>query len=92
MMNRTLQYVKNIKLNPLVNKTLANEGKKKYNLINIKNLRKNYHHITIRKFGTIPPSFKTGSSYDPPQPPFDNRWIIVATLICGAGFTLKKNQ
>lgn len=28
MMNRTIQYFKNIKLNPLVNKTLANEDKK----------------------------------------------------------------
>lgn len=57
MMNRTIQYFKDIKLNPLVNKTLANEGKKTYNLINIKNRKKIYQHITIRKFGTRHLSF-----------------------------------
>ena len=90
MMNRALQYFKNIKFNPLVIKTLANEGKKKSNLINIKNRTKNYQHMTIRKFGTRPLSFKSGPFNDPPEPPFDNRWIIAAAFICGGAFTLKK--
>ena len=43
MMNRTLQYFKNIKFNPLVNKTITNEGKKKMAINSIKNhTKQNY--------------------------------------------------
>ena len=91
-MNRTLQYFKNIRFNPLVNKTIANDANKKYNLNNVKNRTKNYQQITIRKFGTRPLSFGTGRHSDPPKPPSDNRWIIMATIICGTGFTLQKKR
>ena len=90
MMNRTLQYFKNIKFNSLINKAIVNEGKKKYAINNIKNRTKNYQQMTIRKFGTRPLSFKSGPFNDPPEPPFDNRWIIAAAFICGGAFTLKK--
>ena len=44
MMNRTLQYFKNIKFNPLVNKTITNEGKKKMAINSIKNhTKQNYY-------------------------------------------------
>jgi hypothetical protein len=92
MMNLTLQYFKNIKFNPLLNKSLVNQGKKKYAITNIKNRTKNYQHMTIRKFGTKtrPLSFNTGPFNKPPEPPFDGRWIIAAAIICGGYFNLKK--
>jgi hypothetical protein len=91
-MNRTLHYFKNIKFNPLVNKTLANECKKKNNIINNENLTKKYQYMTIRKFGTKtrPLSFNTGPFNKPPEPPFDGRWIIAAAIVCGSYFNLKK--
>ena len=93
MMNRTLQYFKNIKFNSLLNKAIVNEGKKKYAINNIKTRTKNYQQMTIRKFGTKtrPLSFNNGPFNNPPEPPFDNRWIIAAAIVCGTVFSLKKN-
>lgn len=90
-MNRTLQYFNKIKLNSLVNKTIANYGKKKFT-INIKYTRQHYQHLIKRQISTKsrPLSFNTGPSNQPPQPPFDNRWIIAAALICGNVFNLQK--
>lgn len=93
MMNRTLQYFKNIKLNSSVNKTIANYGKKK---ITINNPRKNHHLLIKRQISTKsrPLSFNTKTFNQPPQPPFDNLWIIAAALICGTyfNFTNKKTK
>ena len=90
-MNRTLQYFNNIKLNSLVNKTIANYGKKKIT-INIKLTTKNHQYLIKRQMSTKsrPLSFNTGPFNQPPQPPFDNRWIIAAALICGTVFNLQK--
>jgi hypothetical protein len=82
MMNRTLQYFKNIKFNTVIKNALANQGKKKYNTYNIKNRVKNCQQMTIRKFGTGTGSFN--------KPPFDNSWIIAAAFICGCMFNLKR--
>jgi hypothetical protein len=93
MMNRTLQYFKNIKFNPSVNKTIVNEGKKKMTIIANKTLTKKlYQHFAIRTHTTKsrPLSFNNGPFNQPPEPPFDNRWIIAATMICGTYFTIKK--
>ncbi len=85
MMNRTLRYFKNIKFNPLVIKTLSNEGKKKFNLINVKN----YQHITIRKFGTktTSNSFNTRDFNQPPEPP---SWMFAVAIIYGIYFSFQK--
>jgi hypothetical protein len=84
-MYRTLQYFKNIKFNPLVIKTLANEGKKKSNLINIKN----YQHTIIRKFGTktTSNSFNTRDFNQPPEPP---SWMFAVAVISGIYFSFQK--
>jgi len=55
MINSTLQYFKNIKFNPLVNKTVVNEGKKKYTINKIKN----YQQINYQKMSTRHISFNT---------------------------------
>jgi len=65
MMNRVLHYFKNIKFNHLVNKTTANQCKKKY-----------YHHISVRKF-----SKTTGMFNDRNSPNNDNWRIIYATIL-----------
>jgi len=81
MLNRTLHYFKTIKFNQLVNNTLANEGKKKINLNNVKKSDKNFQRITIRKFGIGHFNYSS-------EPPFNNYWIIIAAFICGGSFTL----
>ncbi len=64
MMNCNLRYLKNIKFNPLVIKTLANEGKKKYNTYYIKNNIKNCQKMIIRKMST-----KSCGDCPGPKPP-----------------------
>jgi hypothetical protein len=86
MMNRTLQYFKNIRFNSLVNKTIANDAKKKYNINNVKNRTKKYQQITIRNFTTGRSAFGN----ETPEPPFDNRLILAAAIVCGTAFTFKK--
>lgn len=93
-MNRTLQYFKNIKFNPLVTKTIANQGKKKMTIVANKNRTKNYHHyLIVRKYTTKtrPLSFNTGP-FNNPEPPNDPRWIIVAAIGCGILFKLEENS
>lgn len=93
MMNRTLQYFKNIKFNPLVNRTIANQGKKNMAVNIIKNRTKNYpQYLSIRKYSTKtrPLSFNTGPFNDS-KPPNNNHWIIAASIICGTAFTVQKN-
>lgn len=87
-MNRTLNYFKNIKFNPLVNKTIAAEGKKKMTIISNKNRTKNYQYLLVRKYTTKtrPLSFNTGQ----PEPPNDPLWIIAAAIGCGSYFVIKK--
>ena len=63
-MNRVLHYFKNIKLNPLVNKTNFEKGKKKYSGKNA-TIRKN-----VRQFSTY-------NKQTPPPPPGDPLWFIV---------------
>ena len=64
-MNRVLHYFKNIKLNPLVNKTNFEKGKKKYSGKNA-TIRKN-----VRQFSTY--------NKQTPPPPDDPFWLIVIT-------------
>ena len=93
-MNRVLHYFKNIKFNALVNKTIANQGKKKYAVNIIKNHKKNYQqHISVRKFTTKtrPFSFNTGPFNDP-KPPNNPFWIIIAAAGCGIWFKLINNK
>jgi hypothetical protein len=71
-MNRTLQYLKNIKYNQLLNKVIANKGKKKYS-INITHRTPNYQQNTIRKFTTNP-------SFNNPRNPPDK--LIFISLLC----------
>ena len=85
MMNRTLRYFKNIKFNPLVIKTLSNEGKKKFNLINVKN----YQHITIRKFGTKT-RYHSSNTRDFNQPPEPPSWMFATAFILGIYFSFQK--
>lgn len=91
MMNRTLQYFKNIKFNPLVNKTIAAEGKKKNVIIANKNRTKNHQYLLVRKYTTKtrPLSFNTGP-FNQPEPPNDPFWIIIAAAGCGSYFAIKK--
>jgi hypothetical protein len=62
-MNRVLHYFKNIKLNPLVNKTNFEKGKKKYSGKNAG------PKTTIRQFSTY--------NKQTPPPPGDPLWFIV---------------
>lgn len=92
MINRTLQYFKNIKFNSFINKTLANQGKKKMMIINIKNKQKNIHQYSqIRKMSSRTFSFNSRPFNENPKPPFDGRWIAIAAFMCGTYFTFKKN-
>lgn len=88
-MNRTLQYFKNIKFNPLVNKTIANEGKKKMAIIATKNRTKNHQYLLVRKYTTKtrPLSFNTGP-FNQPEPPNDPFWMIIAAAGCGIWFKI----
>lgn len=94
MMNRTLQYLKNIKFNPLVTKNIANQCKKKIDFITNKNRTKNYHqYLVVRKYTTKtrPLSFNTGP-FKQPDPPNDHHWIIAAAMMCCSYFTIKKKN
>lgn len=94
MMNRTLQYLKNIKFNPLVIKTIANQGKKKIAIIANKNHTKNYHqYLVVRKYTTKtrPQSFNT-QSFNQPEPPNNSFWIIIAAAGCGILFKVQENS
>lgn len=90
-MNRTLQYLKNIKFNHLVNKTIANEGKRKIAIMSNKNRKKDYQKMSIRKYSSKsrPLSFNTGP-FNNPDPPNDPKWIIPISIICGVAFILQK--
>jgi len=75
-MNQTLQYFKNIKLNPFVKRKLTDRCKKKYSVNNSKNSIQN---VLIRKYTT--------SSYN--RPPFspnpnNNFWFLIM-LASGVG-------
>ena len=88
-MNRVLHYFKNIKFNPLVNKTIANQGKKKYAVNIIKNHKKNYYqHISVRKFS------KTTGRFTDRKPPNNDNWRIIYATMLGIYFTIivKDNQ
>jgi len=93
-MNRTLQYFKNIKFNPIINKTIANEGKKRIEITSNKNRTKNYYQfLSKRKFSSNkrPLSFNTGP-FNQPEPPNDPFWLIIAAAGCGIWFKLINNK
>jgi hypothetical protein len=82
MMNRTLQYLKNIKYNPKVNSKIANQSKRKNTFIYFNSRQKN---LNKRNYST--------TSFGPKdQPPKDTFWIIVASIICGGGFKIQENS
>ena len=85
MINRTLQYFKNIKFNNKVKSILASGGKKKSSVIILKNRQGNLHQFnTKRRYST--------NTFDPKgQPPNDSLWIIAASIICGGAFKIKDN-
>lgn len=65
-MNRPLQYLKNIKFNPLINKTAAQQSKEKY-MVN--NSNKRIQQVIVRKY-------RTYSNRNPlPPNPNDPFWI-----------------
>ena len=87
-MNRNLHYLKNIKLNPIVNKTIANESKKKYTIHTNKQKQKMYHTI-VRNFSSynyLPPNM------DIPPPNYHLFVISVIALIGGLYYKLDKNN
>ena len=84
MINRNLYYFKNIKLNPFVNKTIANESKKKYT--NYKQ-KQTIYHTTIRHFSSY--------NYLPPNmniPPPDYHLCIMSAIALIGGLYYKFNQ
>ena len=90
-MIRVLHYFKNINFNALVNKTIDNQGKKKYAVNIIKNHKKNYHqHISVRKFSIkqnydnyyqLPNNNNNNNN--------NNKWIIIA-IFSGGAYQIKK--
>jgi hypothetical protein len=75
-MNHAFQYLKFSKFGPSVNRFVANEGKKKFNI----NVAKNrIHKINIRKFSTY-------SHNKSPIPPPNNNMILIYAIICGSGY------
>ena len=85
-MNRNLHYFKNIKLNPFANKTIANEGKKKYTNNKPK---KTIYHITVRKFSSyhyLPPNMNI------PPPNYNLSAMSAIALIGGLYYKFKQNK
>jgi hypothetical protein len=75
-MNRPLQYLKNIKFNPLINKTAAQQSKEKY-MVN--NSNKRIQQVIVRKYTTY-------SNRNPlPPNPNDPFWVVI---ILASGFGL----
>ena len=74
-MNRTLQYLKNIKFNPLVNRTIAEQCKKKYN---VKKSKQRIQHIIVRKYTTYSNNNNNNNNKNSlPPNPNDPFWIVV---------------
>jgi hypothetical protein len=67
-MNRPLQYLKNIRFNPIINKTAAQQSKKKY-MVN--NSNKRIQQVIVRKYTTY--------SNRNPLPPNQNDpfWVVI---------------
>jgi hypothetical protein len=83
MMNRTLQYLKNVKFNSIVNKTFANQAKQKYNIM--KNHKKHmFRYITVRQMTSV-------SFSQPPLPPNNNIILLtISAIVCGIYFQIIK--
>ena len=73
IMNRILNYFKNIKFNTLVNKTIANKGKKKMVINTVENYKKCHchYHLIVRNYTT---------KHNPTNPPDDYYWIVIAAI------------
>ena len=69
-MNRTLQYLKNIKFSHFINKHVSQQNKKQY----ITKNKHNHNKQLVRKFSTY------NHFPDPPNDPFLETIIISSTL------------
>ena len=77
-MNRTLQYLKNIVFNPIINKTIVNEGKKKSIAIVKKRTKSySYRYSIIKKYSTN----RTSNNFPNSHPPRHLLILIAATFV-----------
>ena len=75
-MNRTLQYLKNIRFNPIINKTAAQRSKQKYT---VNESKKRHQHVIIRKYTT-----SSNNKFPLPPDPNDPFWLlIIMASTCG---------
>jgi len=72
-MNRTLQYLKNIRFNAIINKTAEQQSKQKYTVNKTKQrISQGIKHVIIRKYTT----YSNNKTPFPPNPN-DTFWIMV---------------
>ena len=84
-MNRTLQYLKNIRFNPIINKTAAQQSKQKYIVNESKKL---HQQIIVRKYTT----YSNNNNTPLPPNPNDSFWIMVMMASsCGMLNIMREN-
>jgi hypothetical protein len=73
-MNRTLQYLKNIRFNPIINKNAAQRSKQKYT---VNESKKRHQQVIIRKYTTYSNNNNNNNNNHLPPNPNDPFWIMV---------------
>lgn len=76
-MNHAFQYLKSRSFAPVVNRFIANEGKKRFNINVVKKVIKKNN---IRKFST----YSNNNRYTPPNN--NNNFALICAIICGSGY------
>jgi hypothetical protein len=86
-MNRTLQYLKNIRFNPIINKTAAQQSKQKYAVNKSKQrISQGIKHVIIRKYTT-----SSNNKFPLPPDPNDPFWILIIMASTGGILNILKD-
>ena len=80
-MNHAFQYLKSRSFAPVVNRFIANEGKKRFTINVIKN---SFKKKNIRKFST----YSNNNRYTPPPNNNNNNMVLICAVICGSGYKI----